>query len=116
MPIHKDKKGYQFGGILRGARDRIGGGSNVSDDFINRLLKGGVQSPEALQALRGGLGNRAAVPGRFGRPTLLPPAEKARKARAATKVASYGGKAASHGGLVSRGYGLARSPKGKKYV
>jgi len=130
MPIHKatshakpqnkkkkKKKGYQFGGILRGVRDRFGGGSNVSDDFINRLLKGGVQSPEALQALRRrGLDGRAAVPGRFGRPTLLPPAEKARKARIATKVASYGGKAASHGGLVSRGYGLARSPKGKKYV
>ena len=116
-PLPEPPKGYQLGGILRGVRDRFGGGSNVSDDFINRLLEGGVQSPEALQALRRrGLGNRAAVPGRFGRPTLLPPAEKARKARAATKVASYGGKAASHGGLVSRGYGVARSPKGKKYV
>ena len=108
MPIRKDTKGYQFGGILRGVRDRFGGGSNVSDDFINRLLKGGVQSPE-VQALRGGLGNRAAVPGRFGRPARLAAAQKAREARAATKVAS-------HGGLVSRGYGVARSPKGKKYV
>lgn len=122
MPIRKDmphakpqnkkkkkKKGYQYGGILRGVRDRIGGGSNVSDDFINRLLKGGVQSPEALQALRRrGLGNRAAVPGRFERPVVIP-AQKAREARTATKVAS-------HGGLVSRGYGVARSPKGKKYV
>ena len=128
MPIRKDmphakpqnkkkkKKGYQFGGILRGVRDRIGGGSNVSDDFINRLLEGGVQSPEALQALRRrGLDGRAAVPGRFGRPSIAA-AQKAREAEAATKAVSYGGKAASHGGLVSRGYGVARSPKGKKYV
>ena len=116
MPIRKDTKGYQFGGILRGVRDRFGGGSNVSDDFINKLLEGGGQSPEALQALRRrGLDGRATVPGRFGRATLAS-AEKAREARAADKAASYGGRAASHGGLVSRGYGVARSPKGKKYV
>ena len=118
MPIHKatsrtkpqnKKKKYQFGGILRGVRDRFGGGSNVSDDFINKLLEGGAQSPEALQALRRrGLGNRADVPGRFERPVVIP-AQKAREARTATKVAS-------HGGLVSRGNGIARTKKGKKYV
>ena len=109
MPIRKDTKGYQFGGILRGVRDRFGGGSNVSDDFINKLLEGGAQSPEALQALRRrGLDNRATAPGRFGRSVVVP-AQKAREARTVTKVAS-------HGGLVSRGYGVARSPKGKKYV
>ena len=110
------ERAQDIGGILRGVRDRIGGGSNVSDDFINKLLEGGGQSPEALQALRRrGLDGRAAVPGRFGRATLAA-AQKAREARAADKAASYGGKIASHGGLVSRGYGVARSPKGKKYV
>jgi hypothetical protein len=104
----KKKKGYQYGGLLRGVGGRIGDDSNVSRDFLNSLLESSEQSPEVLQALRrGGFDNRTVVPGRFGRPALAP-AQKARKARVVSKAAS--------GGLVSRGYGLARSPKGKKYV
>jgi len=104
----KKKKGYQFGGVLRGAGDRVGGDPNVSRDFLNSLLESSGQSPGVLQALRRrGFDNRIAVPGRFGR-SVVAPARKARKARIVSKAAS--------GGLVSRGYGLARSPKGKKYV
>ena len=103
----KKRKSYARGGGLGSLAAPIGLSAG-DGDFIRNLLERSGQSPGVLQALRrGGFDNRSTVPGRFGRPVVAPSRE-ARKARVAIKAAS--------GGLVSRGYGLARSPKGKKYV
>jgi len=125
MPIRKDipyakpqnkkkkkKKGYQGGGLLSSLRfpgvSAGGGQFTVRGDFLRGLLDRSGISPDLLQNLRiRGLGN-APIPGRFSHPTVIP-ATKVPKARAARKA----GKA---GGMVSRGNGIARTKKGKKYV
>ena len=108
----KKKKGYQGGGLLSSLRfpgvSAGGGQFTVRGDFLRGLLDRSGINPDLLKNLRTrGLGN-APIPGRFSQPTVIP-ATKVRKARAARKA----GKA---GGMVSRGNGIARTKKGKKYV
>ena len=103
----QNKKKYAGGGAIGSPGSPSGGAPFfVGGDFLRQLLQSSGIDPQLLNRLqRQGLGNRGPA-GRFDHPTVIP-AAKVPQAKTATK-------AGKHGGMVSRGYGIARSPKGKK--